>query len=131
MVKVVVAYCASGFKERRRLIADFNTMKLELGEHPRNFLLRVDQIVQELESVERPVDPKDVKIGNLNNLLPPQAKRGLPFERELSVQLSTNARAFNPTNPHRAVRRCLREAGAATSRTNRSYSLRVRGVHRH
>lgn len=35
-------YRASGLKERLRLIVDFNIMKMELGEHPRTFLLRVN-----------------------------------------------------------------------------------------
>ena len=55
-------YQASGLKERRRLIIDFYVMKMELGEHPRKFLLRVDQLVKELEQVGRPVDSKDIDI---------------------------------------------------------------------
>lgn len=37
-------------------------MKMELGEHPRKFLLWVDQMVKELEKEDRPVDSKDVDI---------------------------------------------------------------------
>ena len=37
---------------------DFYMMMMELGEHPWEFLLRVDQMVKELERVDRPVDPK-------------------------------------------------------------------------
>ena len=33
---------ASGLKEHRRLTINFYMMKIELGEHPRKFLLRVD-----------------------------------------------------------------------------------------
>ena len=33
---------ASGLKEHPRLTIDFYMMKMELGEHPRKFLLRVD-----------------------------------------------------------------------------------------
>ena len=66
--RLVQHYRASGLKERRRLTVDFYTMKMELGEHPRKFLLRVDQMVKELERVERPVDPKDVDIVILSGL---------------------------------------------------------------
>ena len=45
-------------------------MKMELGEHPRKFLLRVDQMVKELGRVDRPVDPKDIDIVILNGLTP-------------------------------------------------------------
>ena len=43
-------------------------MEMELGEHPRKFLLRVDQMVKELERVDRPVDAKDVDIVILSGL---------------------------------------------------------------
>lgn len=52
----------SRLRERRRLTVDFSTMKIELGEHPWKFLLRVDQRVKELERVARPMDPKNVDI---------------------------------------------------------------------
>ena len=58
--KLVQHYQASGLKERRRLTIDFYMMKMELGEHPRKFLLRVDRMVKELERVDRPVDPKNI-----------------------------------------------------------------------
>ena len=58
--KLVQHYQASGLKERRRLTMDFYMMKMELGEHPRKFLLRVDQMVKELERADRPVDLKDI-----------------------------------------------------------------------
>ena len=45
-------------------------MKMELGEHPREFLLRVDRIVKELEQVDRPMDPKNIDIVILNGLTP-------------------------------------------------------------
>ena len=66
--RLVQHYRASGLKERCRLTVDFYTMKMELGEHPRKFLLRVDQMVKELERVERPVDPKDIDIVILSGL---------------------------------------------------------------
>ena len=55
-------YQASGLKEHRRLTAGFYTMKIELGEQPWKFLLRVDQMVKELERGDRPVDRKDIDI---------------------------------------------------------------------
>ena len=45
-------------------------MKMELGEHPRKFLLRVDQMAKELERVDRPVDSKDIDIVILSGLTP-------------------------------------------------------------
>lgn len=62
---------ASGLKERRWLAFDFYTMRMELSEHTRKFLLRVDQMMK-LERVERPVDPKDVDIVILSGLTSPQ-----------------------------------------------------------
>ena len=67
--KLVQHYQASGLKERRRLTIDFY-MKMELEEYPRKFLLRVDQMVKELERVDRPVDPKDIDIVILSGLTP-------------------------------------------------------------
>ena len=60
--KLVQHHQASGLKERRRLTIDLYMMKMELGEHSRKFLLRVDQMVKELERVGRPMDPKDIDI---------------------------------------------------------------------
>ena len=58
--KLVQHYLTSGRKERRRLTIDFYMPKMELGEYPRNFLLRVDQMVKKLERVDPPVDPKGI-----------------------------------------------------------------------
>ena len=68
--KLVQHYQASGVKERRLLTIGFYMMKMELGEHPQVFLLRVDQMVKELEQVDRPVDPKDIEIVILSGLTP-------------------------------------------------------------
>jgi len=43
-------------------------MKMEMGQKPRKFLLRIDRIVKELERVSRPVDPKNVAIVVLSGL---------------------------------------------------------------
>ena len=68
--KLVQHYQASGLKERRSLIIFFYTTKMELGEQPRKFLFHVDQMVKELERVDRPVDPKDIDIVILSRLTP-------------------------------------------------------------
>ena len=69
-VKLVQHYQTNGLKERRRLTIDFYMMKMKLVEHPQRFLLRVDQMVKELERVDRPVDPKDIDIVILSGLTP-------------------------------------------------------------
>ena len=67
----LVQHCqASGLKESRRLTINLYMTKMELGEHPRKFLLRVHQMVKELERVDRPVDPKDIDIVILSGLTP-------------------------------------------------------------
>ena len=68
--KLVQHYQASGLKGRRRLTTDFYMAKMELGEHPRKFLLRVDQMAKEPERVDRPVDPKDIDIVILSGFTP-------------------------------------------------------------
>ena len=68
--KLVQHYQASGLKERRRLTIDFYMMKMGLGEYSRKFLLRVDQMVKELERVGLPVGPKDIDIVILSGLTP-------------------------------------------------------------
>ena len=45
-------------------------MKMELGEHPRKFLLHVDQMVKELERADQPVDPKVIEIVIVSGLTP-------------------------------------------------------------
>ena len=46
----IVQHCqTSGLKKRRCLTIDFYMMKMKLREHPRKFLLNVDQMVKELE----------------------------------------------------------------------------------
>ena len=68
--KLVQHYQASGLRERRRLTIVFFMTKMELGEHPQKFLLRVDQMLKELERVDRTVDPKDIDIVMLSGLTP-------------------------------------------------------------
>ena len=54
--QLVQHYRASGVKEWRRLALDFYSMKMELGEHPKQFFLRVDRLVKEMERVGRGVN---------------------------------------------------------------------------
>ena len=69
-VKLVQHYQTSGLKERQRLTIDFHMTKMELGEHPQKFLFGVDQMVKELERVDRPVDSKGIDIVILSGLTP-------------------------------------------------------------
>ena len=41
-------YRASGLMEKRHLAEEFNSMKMEIGEHPREFIMRVDSAAKEL-----------------------------------------------------------------------------------
>ena len=68
--KLVQHYQASGLRERRRLTIDFFMTNMELGEHPQKFLLRLDQMLKELERVDWPVGPKDIDIIMLSGLTP-------------------------------------------------------------
>ena len=45
-------------------------MKMELGKHLRKFMLRVDQMMKELEQMDRFVDQKDIDIVILSGLTP-------------------------------------------------------------
>ena len=47
---------------------DFYSMKMELGEHPRQFFLRVDRLIKEIERVGRPTLEKDIDIVLLTGL---------------------------------------------------------------
>ena len=66
--QLVQHYGASGMKEWRRLALNFYSMKMELGEHPRQFFLRVDRLVKETERVGRPTIEKDIDIVLLSGL---------------------------------------------------------------
>ena len=81
--KLLQHYQTSGLKEHRRLTIDFYIMKMELGEHSRKFLLRVEQMVKKLERVARPVDPKDIDIVILSELMP-------QYDTEVRMQESSS-----------------------------------------
>ena len=52
----------------RRLELGFYSTKMEVGEHPRQFFLRVDGLVKEMERVGRPTLKKDIDIVLLTEL---------------------------------------------------------------
>lgn len=55
----LIQHCRAGcLTERIRVTIAFYVTKMEVGEHPRNFPLRVDRMVKGLERVSRPVDLK-------------------------------------------------------------------------
>ena len=66
--QLVQHYRACGVKERRRLALDFYSMKMEFGEHPRHFFLRVDCLVKEMERAGRPTLEMDIDILLLTGL---------------------------------------------------------------
>ena len=61
-------YRASGLKEKRRLIEEFNSMKVEIGEHPREFIMRVDSAAKELRRLGKTVDEDDFVVVILNGV---------------------------------------------------------------
>lgn len=66
--QLVQHYRISGFKQRRRLTLAFNSMKVEIGEHPRQILLWVDRMSKDSEHVDRPAHPKDIDVTALSVL---------------------------------------------------------------
>ena len=76
--QLVHHYRASGVKEWRRSALDVYSMKRELGEHPRQFFLRVDRLVKEMERVGQPTLEKDIDIVLLI---------GLPSQYDAEVQM--------------------------------------------
>ena len=62
-------YRASGLKEKRRLVEEFNSMKkVEIGEHPRKFIMRVDSAANELRRLAKTVDEDDFVVVILNGV---------------------------------------------------------------
>ena len=59
---------ASDVKEWRRLALEFYSMKMELGEHPKQIFSRVNRLVKEMERVRRPTLEKDIDIVLLTGL---------------------------------------------------------------
>lgn len=61
-------YHASDFKGKRRLAVAFYGIEMELGENLREYLLRADRMVKELERVNRPVNLEDIDVAILRGL---------------------------------------------------------------
>ena len=55
-------------KEWRRLALNFYTIKMELGEYSRQYFLRVNRRVKEIERVGRPTIEKDIDVVLLSGL---------------------------------------------------------------
>ena len=82
--------------------------KMEQREHPWKFLLRVDQMVKELERVHRPVDPKDI---------------GIVIPSGLRPQYDAEARKLEESSsdwPTREWERMSREKTRLTTRVSRN-----------
>lgn len=104
----------SGLKERRRLTVNVYMIKMEPGENPRKFLLRVYPELKELERMERTVDPKAGDAVLLSVLTSPydaevpilECSSDWPTREWTKVLLSTGTIACSPSNPRRGVRLC-------------------------
>ena len=71
-------YRVSGLKEKRRLAEEFNSTKMEIGEHPREFIMRVSSAPKELRRLGKTVDEDDTVVVILN---------GVSSEYETEVRL--------------------------------------------
>ena len=61
-------YRASGVKEKRRLAEEFNSIKMEIGKNPREFIMRVDSAAKELRRLRKTVDEDDIVVVILNGV---------------------------------------------------------------
>ena len=61
-------YRASGLEEKRRLSEEFNSINMEIGEHPREFIMRVDSAAKELRRLGKAVDDDDIVVVILNGV---------------------------------------------------------------
>ena len=59
---------ACGLKEKSRLFREFNSLKMELGEVPKKFIMRVDRVSRELRRKEKVVDEDDKNLAILDGL---------------------------------------------------------------
>ena len=55
-------YRASVFKKKRRLAEEFNSMKMEIGEHPREFIMRGDSAENKLRRLGKTVDEDNIVV---------------------------------------------------------------------
>ena len=61
-------YRACGLKEKSKLMREFNSLKVELGEDPKKFTLRVDRVARELRRVGKAVDEDNKNLAILDEL---------------------------------------------------------------
>ena len=61
-------YPARGLKDKSRLIREFNSLKMELGEGPKKLTTRGDRVAGELRQVGKAVDEDDKNLAILNGL---------------------------------------------------------------
>ena len=61
-------YRACGQKEKSRLMREFNSLKIELGEDPKKFTMRADRAARELRRVGKDVDEDNKNLAILNGL---------------------------------------------------------------
>ena len=61
-------YRASGLKEKGRLAEEFNSVKMKIGEHSREFIIRVDSAAKELWRLRKTVDEEDIVVVILNGI---------------------------------------------------------------
>ena len=55
-------YRSSGLREKRRLAEEFNSMKMEIVEHPREFIMRVDSAAKELRRLGKTIGDDDIVV---------------------------------------------------------------------
>ncbi|CAN0344859.1 unnamed protein product, partial [Ascophyllum nodosum] len=59
-------YRVCGLKKKSGLMREFNSLKMELGEDPKKFTMRVDHVARELQRVGKAVDEDDKDLAILN-----------------------------------------------------------------
>ena len=61
-------YLVCGLKEEGRLMQEFNSLKMELGEDPKNITMRVDRVARGLRRVAKAVNGDDNNLATQNGL---------------------------------------------------------------
>ncbi|CAN0075317.1 unnamed protein product, partial [Sphacelaria rigidula] len=109
--RLIQHYHASGYKERKRLITQFYGLKIELEEHPREYLLRIDRLVRELKRIGRPVDPKDVSALIIS---------GLSSQYDAEFRILEQERRSHGSNNRGGKRSTTREKNNASRQNGRA-----------
>ena len=78
---LVQRYRACGLKEKSRLMREFNSLKMELGKHPKTFTMMADRVTRELQRVGKAVDEDDKNLAILNGLTQEYAVQRRMLER--------------------------------------------------